>query len=117
MRDDMTPTDEGEEERVLARMEGDLIAQEAGQRYGSLEGFRAALVKLGQEARERLAESATTGCTPLRVRPVQFDDVCDGCGSTVADRELVLGAGGCHVWCFSCVTTVYEAMKAAQSVS
>jgi hypothetical protein len=43
------------------------------------------------------------------------DDPCDGCAAPLEGGDVALvGEGGERVYCFACVTTVYEAMRAAR---
>jgi hypothetical protein len=60
--------------------------------------------------------NATTGLSPMYLKRLAYpDDPCDGCAAPLEGGDVALvGEGGERVYCFACVTTVYEAMRAAR---
>jgi hypothetical protein len=51
---------------------------------------------------------------PLMIDRVELEPPCSGCGTTMPPGALALvSTDACDLYCFSCVTMAYEAMKAA----
>jgi hypothetical protein len=52
---------------------------------------------------------------PTWIIRVEYDDPCSGCGTPFTHDDLAMMSNdGCDFWCFSCVSVIYEAMKAAR---